>query len=110
MKKCNKCKIDYSNDLNFCKKCGNSLEYFESKEKKKQKEIKAEKNKKALGIIGYIFGIIIILGSLSEFFSFKFYGITGVLFGMSILPVVHKKIFEIEKIKKIKFINKHKKI
>ena len=75
MKKCNKCNLDYSNDINFCKKCGSVLEQFETNAEKELSLPSQKKKNKSLGILGYIFGILIVLGSIMDFIELKFYGL-----------------------------------
>lgn len=109
MKKCNKCKLEYTNDINFCKKCGNELEYFESKEEKRARELLEKKIKATLIVVRYIIGIAIIIGCIFDKNGFGFHSFIGILFGISLLPIVHTLIFNIDGIKKNKIINKLKK-
>lgn len=109
MKKCNNCKVEYANDVNFCKKCGSVLEQFETNAEKELSLPSQKKKNKSWGILGYIFGILIVLGSIMDFIELKFYGLLGILFGLSILPIIHDKIFAIKEVNDNNFVKKYKK-
>lgn len=109
MKKCNKCNFEYTNEINFCKKCGSKLEHFESELEKEEKEKIKMKKQKIWKIVRYIFGITILLGSVMNFIELKLYGLLGVVFGLSVLPIVHDKVFSIKKVNQNNFVKKYKK-
>lgn len=108
MKKCNKCKVDYTNDINFCKKCGSVLEEYESESEKKDREISQKKRAKKFNIFRYTFGIMIIILSIADFLGLKLYGLIGVLFGLSLLPIVQNKIFSLKNVQSNNFEKKFK--
>lgn len=102
MKLCRKCEKEYKDDYIYCPKCGTPYD-------EKMKPVRTPGD--VGGIVSkvwngflYVFGAIIILGSLSDLT--KFYGLIGVLFGLSMLPIVHDKVFSIKKIKDSSFIKK----
>ena len=101
MKRCNKCNLEYQNEMNFCKKCGSELEKFETKEEKQERELKKQKNQKTWKIVRYVFGTIIILGSLLDSKGFKLYDFFGILFGISLLPIIYKILIKESKISKV---------
>lgn len=96
MKKCNKCQIEYTNDINFCKNCGSRLEHFKSESEKELRELSQKNRQKKWNITRYIMGTIILLGSITDFIELKIYGLIGILFSLSILPIVYDKIFAIK--------------
>lgn len=105
MKLCRKCEKEYKDDYIYCPKCGTPYD-------EKMKPVRTPGD--VGGIVSkvwngflYVFVAIIILGSLSDLT--KFYGLIGVLFGLSMLPIVHDKVFSIKKIKDSSFIKKFKK-
>lgn len=106
MRLCRKCEKEYKDNYIYCPKCGTPYD-------EKMKPVRTPGD--VGGIISkiwnrflYIFGAIIILGSLSNLT--KFYGLIGILFGLSLLPITNNYIWRIEKVKSNKFAKKSKKV
>lgn len=85
MKKCDVCNIECSDDMNFCSKCGKELSLNDTIKTEDKKNKKGKKK-----ILRYIIGIFFILTNISDFPAL--HSIFGVLFGISLIPNIYKKI------------------
>lgn len=107
MKKCNKCNATYDNNINFCKKCGETL--TQMKEKKKV-EVSKEQIKKNRTTLKYILGGLFVLAGIGNLSRSILFGLFGILFGLSIFPITYDLLNKIEIIKTNEFIQKNSKI
>ncbi len=105
---CKFCGKKIPKDSIVCPKCGRQLELVNNAPinnsnmgESKPTETKNKKdNTKALEIVRYVFGsIFIFIGFLNLFMSF-FLGLVQILFGVSLFPILYKKIFSEQGLKK----------
>ena len=93
MKVCKKCKNEYKDDYIYCPKCGKPYDDSMKMAKLPNESSDDSVGKKIINIILYIVGGLVAFGSLISIPE-EITNIFGVLFGISLLPIIYRIIEE----------------